>query len=54
MALSELARVLRPDGGPLLSVPVVDAWDETYEDPGQSEPDLRDLRPFSAVRPRLH
>jgi SAM-dependent methyltransferase len=43
MALSELARVLRPDGVALLSVPIVDAWDETYEDPGQSAPDLRDL-----------
>jgi SAM-dependent methyltransferase len=42
-ALSEIARVLREGGVALMSVPLVEAWDETYEDPTQADAELRDL-----------
>ncbi len=33
-ALAEIARVLKPGGRALLTVPLVEGWDETYEVPG--------------------
>ena len=42
VAMRELRRVLRPDGGmAILSVPIVHGWDETYENPGIVAPELR-------------
>ncbi|SFS11027.1 class I SAM-dependent methyltransferase [Sphingomonas jatrophae] len=42
-ALTEIARVLRPGGRALLSVPMFDAWAETYEDPSITSEAGRDL-----------
>jgi len=36
-ALAEIARVLRPGGQAVLTVPLVEGWDETYEVPGLPE-----------------
>ena len=33
-ALGEMHRVLRPGGVAFIMVPIVEGWDETYEDPG--------------------
>jgi SAM-dependent methyltransferase len=33
-ALSEVHRILKPDGRLIVSVPIVDGWADTYEDPG--------------------
>lgn len=41
--LSELRRVLRPDGRVLISVPIVEAWERTYEDPAIATEAGRDL-----------
>ncbi|WP_118133330.1 class I SAM-dependent methyltransferase [Oceanicella sp. SM1341] len=40
-ALAELYRVLAPGGMVILSVPLVDGWDETYEDPSITDPEDR-------------
>lgn len=42
-ALLEIARVLRPDGRALISVPMFDAWAQTYEEPSISSTTGRDL-----------
>jgi hypothetical protein len=42
-ALSELFRVLRPGGVAILSAPLVDAWEETYENPAIQSTSERDL-----------
>ena len=42
-ALTELARVLRPGGRALISVPMFDAWAHTYEDPSVASAAGRDL-----------
>jgi SAM-dependent methyltransferase len=43
LALSEMCRVLRPDGKIVIMVPIVEGWTESYENPDiQSEAD-RDL-----------
>src|SRR3546814_6720278 len=39
--MRELRRALRPDGGAILSVPMITGWDRTYEDPGILAPELR-------------
>jgi len=36
-ALAEIFRVLRPGGQAAIMVPVVEGWDETYEEPGLTE-----------------
>jgi SAM-dependent methyltransferase len=42
-ALREIARVLRPGGRALLTVPLFDAWEHTYEDPSITSDAGRDL-----------
>lgn len=42
-ALTELFRVVRPDGRVILSVPMLDAWEHTYEDPTITSEQARDL-----------
>ncbi|SFG20077.1 Methyltransferase domain-containing protein [Novosphingobium sp. CF614] len=42
-ALSEIARVLRPGGRTILTVPLVEAWERTYEDPSIETEEARDL-----------
>ena len=42
-AMTEIARVLRPGGRALLTVPMYDAWAKTYEDPAITDPVGRDL-----------
>jgi SAM-dependent methyltransferase len=42
-ALAELFRVLRPGGVALLSAPLVDSWQETYENAAVQSPKDRDL-----------
>lgn len=42
-AMTEIARVLRPSGRALLTVPMYDAWEKTYEDPAITDPVGRDL-----------
>lgn len=43
MALSELHRVLRPDGMLLLITPVIEGWSRTYEDCAVQSPEDRQL-----------
>lgn len=40
-ALSEIARVLAPGGRALLTVPVIEGWDETLEAPPGADPETR-------------
>lgn len=42
-ALAELFRVLKSGGSLILSVPMVEGWDETYENPEIIDPDEREL-----------
>jgi SAM-dependent methyltransferase len=42
-ALAEIFRVLRPGGLFLTTVPMIDAWDETYEDKAVATPEDRVL-----------
>lgn len=42
LAIKELYRVLIPGGALLVSVPLVDGWDKTYEDSAINTPALRD------------
>jgi SAM-dependent methyltransferase len=42
-ALTELARVVKPDGRVILSVPMLDAWEHTLEDPSITSERERDL-----------
>jgi SAM-dependent methyltransferase len=41
-ALSELYRILKPGGRVIASVPIVEGWDETYENPGVADEIGRD------------
>ena len=41
-ALSELYRILSPNGAALLMVPIVEGWAETYEDKTKSDPGERE------------
>lgn len=43
VAIKELHRILRPGGILIVSVPLVDAWDETYENPSITSPGDRRL-----------
>lgn len=40
-ALAEIHRVLKPGGQAVLTVPMVEGWDRTYEDPGLPEDERR-------------
>lgn len=40
-ALAEIFRVLKPGGQAVLTVPLVEGWDETYEEPGLGEEERR-------------
>lgn len=42
-ALAEFHRVLRPGGRLLLMVPIIEGWDETYEDPSIKDPETRQI-----------
>src|SRR5690606_14971020 len=42
-ALAELFRILRPGGLAVITVPVVEGWEQTYEDPAIDTPELREL-----------
>lgn len=42
-ALSELYRILEPGGLAVITVPVVEGWERTYEDPAIDTPELRAL-----------
>jgi SAM-dependent methyltransferase len=42
-AIAELARVTRPGGRVILSVPMFEAWEHTYEDPSITTEEGRDL-----------
>jgi predicted SAM-dependent methyltransferase len=42
-ALAELARLLRPGGALVCSVPIVEGWESTYEDPTITDPKLREV-----------
>lgn len=42
-ALAELFRILRPGGLAVITVPVVEGWERTYEDPAIDTPELREL-----------
>lgn len=42
-ALSEIARVLRPGGFAVLLVPIIEGWDQTFEDECISTPEAREL-----------
>jgi SAM-dependent methyltransferase len=53
-ALAELARILRPAGVLVVMVPLVDAWDETYEDPGLRTEAERELHYGQGDHVRLY
>lgn len=40
-AIRELYRVLRPEGLLIAMFPIVEGWEETYEDPAKASPDAR-------------
>ncbi|MEM6972120.1 MAG: class I SAM-dependent methyltransferase [Pseudomonadota bacterium] len=40
-ALAEIARVLAPGGRAVLTVPLIEGWDETLEDPAATTPEAR-------------
>ncbi|MEM7178732.1 MAG: class I SAM-dependent methyltransferase [Pseudomonadota bacterium] len=42
-ALAEMRRVLRPGGKAVLTVPMIEGWDQTLEDPSASDDDARAL-----------
>ena len=42
-ALAELGRILKPGGKLIVSVPLIEGWERTYEDPAITDPSLRDL-----------
>ncbi len=42
-ALAEMFRVLRPGGQAVLTVPMIEGWDRTYEDPAIATPEQRKL-----------
>ena len=40
-AMREVRSVLKPEGAAILSVPIVQGWDETYENPDIATPEMR-------------
>ncbi|MEM9059902.1 MAG: methyltransferase domain-containing protein [Pseudomonadota bacterium] len=42
-AFAEMYRVLRPGGQAVITVPMIEGFDETYEDPAHRSPDQRQL-----------
>ncbi|MEL6196966.1 MAG: methyltransferase domain-containing protein [Pseudomonadota bacterium] len=40
-ALAEIARVLAPGGRAVLTLPIIEGWDETLEDPAAADPETR-------------
>ena len=43
MAFAEIYRVLAPGGQAVITVPMIEGFDETYEDPAHDTPELRKL-----------
>lgn len=42
-ALAEMFRILKPGGVALLNTPVIEGWEETYEDDDITDPEMRTL-----------
>lgn len=42
-AFAEMHRILRPGGQAVITVPMIEGFDETYEDPANDTPELRKL-----------
>jgi SAM-dependent methyltransferase len=42
-AIPELYRVLKPQGTLMVSVPIIDGWSKTYENPAVKTPEMREL-----------
>jgi hypothetical protein len=42
-ALREIRRILADDGLAILTVPLIEGWDRTYEDPAITDPGAREL-----------
>ncbi len=43
VALAEMRRILKPGGRMLITVPIIEGWDETFEDPGGLTDERRTL-----------
>lgn len=43
LAFAEIHRVLRPGGQAVITVPMIEGFDQTYEDPAHDTPELRKL-----------
>ena len=53
-ALAEIFRVLRPGGLALLTAPVIEGWDQTYEDPADTTREARLLHYGDATHLRFY